>query len=51
MSGFRKFFWNYKDAFIGKKFVMVAPFQASIFILGIVLPVEVALSVHKGISM
>jgi hypothetical protein len=51
MSGFRRFFWNYQKSFIGTKFAMTAPFEASKLVLAVALPLQALFIVHKGRSL
>jgi hypothetical protein len=48
MSGFRRFFWNYKKSFIGLQFATTAPLQAAKLIVPIVLPIQLLLILQKG---
>lgn len=48
MGGFRRFFWNYKDAFMGMKFFVRAPLMVAPMILTVVLPAQIAMTLQKG---
>lgn len=48
MSGFRRFFWNYKKSFLGTQFATAAPIEALKLIVPIVLPLQIAFILHKG---
>lgn len=49
MSGFRRFFWNYQKAFIGTQFVASAPVQALKLVVPVIIPLQLAFILHKGI--
>lgn len=48
MSGFRRFFWNYKKSFLGVKFAAAAPLEAMKLIVPVVLPLQILFIMHKG---
>ena len=48
MSGFRRFFWDYKKSFIGTQFVKAAPLEAMKLIVPVILPLQIAFLLHKG---
>lgn len=46
---FRRFFWNYKQSFLGIKFAQSAPLEAMKIVVPIILPLQAIFILHKGI--
>jgi len=45
---FRRFFWNFKESFIGLKFVASAPVQGTILIGAVMVPFQIAMALNKS---
>lgn len=48
MSGFRRYFWDVKNAFLGQQFLMSAPVPFLSLIGAVALPIQGAFILHKG---
>lgn len=45
---FRRFFWNYKQAFLGIKFAQTAPLETLKIVVPVVLPLHAIFILHKS---